>query len=76
VATDPEIVLSFHFSQLKEEYNRKLAVGLIASLAVLLPVLLPTEQVLMIKLLQFSTSLVVMGSSINDVKVVSKILWQ
>jgi hypothetical protein len=45
VATDPENVLPFHFSQLKEEYNRKLAVGLIASLAVLLPVLLPTEQV-------------------------------
>ena len=45
VAIDLESVFLFHFSQLKEEYKRKLAVGLIASLAVLLPVLLPTEQV-------------------------------
>jgi hypothetical protein len=35
----------FFSSQLKDEYNEKLMVGVMGSLAILLPILLPTEEV-------------------------------
>ena len=39
------IYKSFFSSQLKDEYNRKVMVGVMGSIVILLPILLPTEQV-------------------------------